>query len=63
MMQPGHRDNSVTETGRTPQAVQELGSQQPNTVAVDSRTGVVYVAGRTPGELQAIDTRTEQGDG
>jgi len=37
--------------------------QQPNTVAVDSKRGIVYVAGRTPGQLQAIDTRTEQGDG
>ncbi len=29
--------------------------EQPNTVAVDSGTGFVYVAGRAKGELQAID--------
>ena len=36
--------------------------QQPNTVAVDSATGIVYVVGRTSGELQAIDPRSEPGD-
>ena len=37
--------------------------EQPNTVAIDSKTGVLYVAGRAKGELQAIDTLSEQGDG
>jgi rSAM/selenodomain-associated transferase 1 len=37
--------------------------QQPNTVAVNPATEVVYVAGRADGELQTIDTRREPGDG
>ncbi len=36
--------------------------EQPNTVAVDPATGVVYVAGRANGELQAIDPAREPGD-
>ncbi len=36
--------------------------EQPNTVAVDPATGVVYVAGRANGELQAIDPARETGD-
>ena len=37
--------------------------QQPNTVAVNPANEVVYVAGRANGELQAIDTRRDPGDG
>jgi DNA-binding beta-propeller fold protein YncE len=36
--------------------------RQPNTVAVDPATGIVYVAGRSDGELQAIDPSREPGD-
>lgn len=31
--------------------------RQPNTVAVDERTGRVFVAGRVGGELQLLDPR------
>lgn len=36
--------------------------RQPNTVAVDPATGIVYVAGRADGALQAIDPAKEPGD-
>ncbi|MGB2852408.1 MAG: hypothetical protein WBC01_12165 [Solirubrobacterales bacterium] len=37
--------------------------QQPNTVAVDPRSGYVYVAGRAKGELQVFDPQTPGGGG
>lgn len=59
--------NQVVEMELTPLAPKRLRSfptvQQPNTVAVDPRTGHVYVAGRAEGQLQAFDPEAEEGAG